>query len=239
MTTPATSPRPRRPASPSTTRPRRPPRSVPPVSSAAPSTADPSKWDVTATAADDKGVTRVEFYADDAKFAEDITAPYTATWDTLDPLTTAYDGSHTLTTVANSTGSEYRASFDLNAAGTSDDVMPQLMTANTAATAQEPYASPTPTRTLTSAPSDSTTGAALAQAADTTTATGCPTGSYCPSVTVTNTSTVAWKNNSTGTDLRVWYRWYAPNGVVLYEGAPPATTSLRPCSRGGPRPWRW
>jgi YD repeat-containing protein len=28
---------------------------------------------------------------------------------------------------------------------------------------------------------------------------------------------VAWKN-STGTDLRVWYRWYAPNGVVLYEG---------------------
>ncbi len=206
------------------------------VSSAAPSTADPSKWDVTATAADDKGVTRVEFYADDAKFAEDITAPYTATWDTLDPLTTAYDGSHTLTTkaydtsgqvttsaglavtVANSTGSEYRASFDLNAAGTSDDVMPQLMTANTAATAQEPYASPTPTRTLTSAPSDSTTGAALAQAADTTTATGCPTGSYCPSVTVTNTSTVAWKNNSTGTDLRVWYRWYAPNGVVLYEG---------------------
>ena len=194
------------------------------VTSAAPSTADPSKWDVTATAADDVGVAKVEFYADDARFAEATTAPYTATWDTLDPLASAYDGAHTLTvkaydtsgqvttsaglavTVANSTGSEYQASFQLNAAGSANDVMPQLMIANPTATAQEPYASPTPTRTLTSAPHDSTSGA-----------TGCPAGSYCPTVTVTNNSTVAWKNNS-GTDLRVWYRWYAPNGVVLYEG---------------------
>jgi hypothetical protein len=33
-------------------------------------------------------------------------------------------------------------------------------------------------------------------------------------VTVTNTSTVAWK----GGDLRLWYRWYTPEGVVLFEG---------------------
>ena len=45
----------------------------------------------------------------------------------------------------------------------------------------------------------------------------CPDGAYCPTVTITNTSPVAWK----GGDLRVWYRWYAPNGIVLFEG--PAT----------------
>jgi hypothetical protein len=206
------------------------------VTAATPGTADPSKWTVTASASDDIGVARVEFYADGSRFAEATTAPYTATWDTLDPLASAYDGAHTLTTkaydtsgqvttsagravtVANSTGSEYQASFELNAAGTADDVVPALMTANPTAPAQEPYASPTLTRWLWSAPWDFTTlGGAAAQAAETTTATGCPTGAYCPTVTVTNTSSVAWKNNS-GTDLRVWYRWYAPNGVVLYEG---------------------
>jgi RHS repeat-associated protein len=206
------------------------------VTAATPGTADPSKWTVTASASDDVGVARVEFYADQARFAEATTAPYQATWDTLDPLASAYDGAHTLTTkaydtsgqvttsvgfavtVANSTGSEYQASFELNAAGTADDVVPALMTANPTAPAQEPYASPTLTRWLWSAPWDFTTlGGATATAAETTTATGCPTGAYCPTVTVTNTSSVAWKNNS-GTDLRVWYRWYAPNGVVLYEG---------------------
>jgi RHS repeat-associated protein len=194
------------------------------VTAAAPSAADPSKWTVSASASDDKGVARVEFYADQARFAEATTAPYQATWDTLDPLTSAYDGAHTLTTkaydssgqvttsagfavmVANSTGSEYQASFELNGTGSDDDAMPSLMIANPTAAAQEPYASTTPTRTLTSAPHDSTSGA-----------TGCPAGSYCPTVTVTNNSSVTWKNNS-GTDLRVWYRWYAPNGVVLYEG---------------------
>jgi YD repeat-containing protein len=204
------------------------------VTAATPGTSDPSKWTVTASAADDVGVAKVEFYADQAKFAEDTTAPYQATWDTLDPLASAYDGAHTLTTkaydtsgqvttsagfavtVANAAGSEYQASFEPNAAGPDDDVVPPLMTANPTAVAQEPYASPTPTRTLGSAPHDST-GGATATVAETATASGCPAGSYCPTVTVTNTSSVAWKN-STGTDLRVWYRWYAPNGVVLYEG---------------------
>jgi len=55
---------------------------------------------VNASAADDVAVTKVEFYADGLLFATDTAAPYSATWNTLDPALPAYDGAHTLTTKA-------------------------------------------------------------------------------------------------------------------------------------------
>ncbi len=42
----------------------------------------------------------------------------------------------------------------------------------------------------------------------------CPAEAYCPTVNVTNTSGVTWSNSA----AQVWYRWYAPNGAVLFEG---------------------
>ncbi len=183
---------------------------------------------VTATATDDVGVTKVEFYADGNRFGTDPTAPYSAPWNTLDLLDTAYDGQHTLTvraydtsgqvtisagrtvTVDNTSLTKYSASFDLNAPGPDDDVIPQLMTANVSAPAQDPYSGGG--RNLGSGPVDST-GASTPSAA-TTSSTSCPSDSYCPTVTVTNTSGISWK----GGELRVWYRWYAPNGAILFEG---------------------
>ena len=55
---------------------------------------------VTATAADDRAVTRVEFYADGVRFAEDTSAPYQASWNTLNAAGPAADGVHVLTTKA-------------------------------------------------------------------------------------------------------------------------------------------
>ena len=37
-------------------------------------------------------------------------------------------------------------------------------------------------------------------------------------VDVKNESLVAWKSNTTGTGLQLWYRWYTDDGVVLFEG---------------------
>jgi YD repeat-containing protein len=141
-------------------------------------------------------------------------------------------------TVDNVGTSQYSARFQLNDPATAaDDVMPDLMPDNSTSTApvQDPYAgtvNPDGTsggstgKSLTSAPTDSTAaslaGAATTSGASTTdslAAAGdpCPADAYCPTVTITNTSGVAWKN-STGLDLRVWYRWYAPNGAILFEG---------------------
>ena len=80
---------------------------------------------VSASAADDVGVSRVEFYVDGERFGSDGSSPYQATLDTLAfPI---YDGAHTLTaraydadgnttssagypiTVANTTGTKYQA----------------------------------------------------------------------------------------------------------------------------------
>jgi YD repeat-containing protein len=136
-------------------------------------------------------------------------------------------------TVDNVGASQYSARFQLNdPAVTTDDVMPQLVPDNTASTApvQDPYAgtvNPDGTsggstgKTLNSAPTDSTASALAASAAATDSVASpvdtCPADAYCPTVTITNTSSVDWKNN-TGLDLRVWYRWYAPNGAILFEG---------------------
>jgi RHS repeat-associated protein len=198
-------------------------------------------------------VKQVEFLVDgDRVGAPDASFPYSVTWDTLAPLQPAFDGSHqvqalitetsgqqyltpaTTVTVNNVAASEFSADFKLNdPTTTADDEMPQAMPASTSSTAplQDPYAGTTnPDGTaggslnwsLKNAPRDSTS-AALASAAETTTATNCPADAYCPTVTITNTSPVAWKNN-TGLDLRVWYCWYAPNGAVLLQG--PAADSF-------------
>ena len=53
-----------------------------------------------AAAGDDRGVTKVNFYVDGARFATDSTAPYTGTLDTLDPAGPTFDGNHVITTRA-------------------------------------------------------------------------------------------------------------------------------------------
>lgn len=83
---------------------------------------------VTATASDDVRVDRVEFYFDGTRIGLPVTAaPYSVSWDTLESSQPAFDGAHQLTTraydshgqmtasattsvtVANTTGTKYRA----------------------------------------------------------------------------------------------------------------------------------
>jgi RHS repeat-associated protein len=81
-------------------------------------------------------VSKVDFYWDNQLFFTDTSSPYTASWNTLDPANTAYDGTHTLTTtvtdsagqattsapvnvtVANTTGTSYRAGITLASGST-------------------------------------------------------------------------------------------------------------------------
>ena len=195
---------------------------------------------VAATAADDQGVSRVEFYADDDLVATDTAEPYQASWNTLDMLTTAFDGCRTLTAkaydaggqvttspagmvmVANTAGTRFKAAFDLNDPGPADDAlaMPPMVGDNEYATPVDPGAGgggagagagAVGVASLGTAPVDGPgayppppPGEPPLQAS----------GSFRADVTVTNTSAVAWK----GGDLRLWYRWYTPDGVVLFEG---------------------
>lgn len=55
---------------------------------------------VTANASGGQPISRVEFLFDGLRYAEDAAAPYSASWSTLDPNQTAYDGAHVLTTKA-------------------------------------------------------------------------------------------------------------------------------------------
>ncbi len=207
-----------------------------------------SKVSATATPPSGETITKVEFYFDDNRFGEDTEVDatantYSASWDTLDPLLPAYDGSHVLTvkaydssgnvttsaattvTVVNSSGTQYKATIDLNAAGTQDDdaSVPDVMleNKNSGVTEQDPYDSTSGGRSISSPPQDSTStmtsstssSQPLAMGATFVTST-CPAAAFCPDVTVTNNSGVAWK----GGVLRLWYRWIAPNGAILFEG---------------------
>jgi RHS repeat-associated protein len=105
---------------------------------------------VSASAADDLGVTKVEFYSDDLLIGEDATAPYSVSWNTLDQSNPAYDGSHILTskaydtggqvttsaaktvTTANASGTKYKATF-------SSTEFPQAVDYDPAAGTQEKY----------------------------------------------------------------------------------------------------
>jgi RHS repeat-associated protein len=127
-----------------------------------------------ASASDDLGVSRVEFLVDDHVVGTATTAPYTATWNTLDPLLTAYDGSHEIKVRAYDTGGQvttsgvvtvtttntnatmYQASFDLNQLGPSDDpfAIPPLNRSNELATSIDAYSGSTGLRDLGSTPED-------------------------------------------------------------------------------------
>ncbi len=55
---------------------------------------------VSASATDNSAIARVEFYANGNLIGTDSSAPYTTTWDTQNPSSPAYNGSHTLTSKA-------------------------------------------------------------------------------------------------------------------------------------------
>ncbi|MGH2753913.1 MAG: DNRLRE domain-containing protein, partial [Actinomycetota bacterium] len=67
---------------------------------------------VAATASDDSGIAKVEFFADGMKFAEDPSSPYTASWNTLDANLPAYDGPHVLTAKAHATSGQTQVSAE-------------------------------------------------------------------------------------------------------------------------------
>ncbi|HZB51759.1 MAG TPA: DNRLRE domain-containing protein, partial [Mycobacteriales bacterium] len=200
---------------------------------------------LSANPTDDVGVSRVEFLVDGVRVGPPVTAaPWTVQWNPLDPLARIFDGPHTVTaaitdtsgqqvvtagrsiTVSNAGTTRYRAGVELNGAVPEDDV-PPVVTENPAAPAQDPYADATarPDGTLPGSRNRSFTDAPVNDAG--TPPSTCPIGAYCPSVTVTNTSTVTW----TGTGPEVWYTWYAPNGALLYQGV--ATATVEPDLRAG------
>jgi RHS repeat-associated protein len=84
------------------------------VSSPAPGAAVTGTTTVSASAGDDLGVTKVEFYADDLLVAEDTTAPYSVSWNTLNQAQPSYDGSHALTTKVYDTGGQATTSAPTN-----------------------------------------------------------------------------------------------------------------------------
>jgi RHS repeat-associated protein len=197
---------------------------------------------VNASATDDVAVTKVEFLADDEVFATDTVAPWSASWNTLDTLRTAYDGAHSLTvraydaggrvrvstpaavTVANTAGTAYQAGYDLNVLGNGDDpfAIPPTILSNELAAGVD---SGTATKDLVSAPVDSTQAyqsETASQFAEDTIVVPPPpdmvsANAFQADVTVTNNSTVTWRNTGS-TDLQLWYRWYTNDGVVLFEG---------------------
>jgi YD repeat-containing protein len=191
---------------------------------------------MSATAADDRGVTSVAFLVDGVRVGlPDTTAPYSIAWNTLDPLGASFNGSHTLSAVVTDTSgqetvtaartvtvdnlgtSTSSVTYTLNnTSTTTDDVFPAAMAENTNAgvPVQDPYAS-VPLRP------DGTSGGSLNRALadppqnDGGTPSGsCPAGAYCPTITVGNASGTAWHDST----AQVWYRWYAPNGAVMFEG---------------------
>lgn len=74
--------------------------SPPPTTSITSPTGGQVVGTVTVKANASLSATKVEFYADNLRVATDTTAPYEASWNTLDPALPAYDGSHTLKTKA-------------------------------------------------------------------------------------------------------------------------------------------
>src|SRR6266508_2675384 len=194
---------------------------------------------VAVTADASAGVSSVEFSVDGSRFATDTTAPYSVSWDTLDPLATAYDGTHELTaraigasgqattsapvpvTVANRAGM-YKASFDLNAQGDTDDAsaIPPVVVGNELAAPVDATAGSPGTGDLGSAPTDSTQTYAAssttggAATTESTTSSNVSANAFQVDVTVTNNSNVAWN----GPDIELWYEWYTPQGVVLFQG---------------------
>lgn len=202
---------------------------APSVSLTAPTGGTVSGTVTMSASASGTGLERVEFLFDDYLIGSDTSSPYSISWNTLDPLLSAYDGSHTLVaraygsggqmtqsapvtvTVANRTGSRLAT---LALAG--DSEMPSFVFEDAGAGARTEAADPASTRTLPSEPVNSQPGAAYR-------ATTCtPSGSLTDSqmaptrvkVVVTNASASQWSNGA----YDLWYRWFTPAGQVIFEG---------------------
>jgi RHS repeat-associated protein len=192
---------------------------------------------VSATATDDRGVAQVEFLVDGVRVGPpDTSAPtYSITWNTLDPLAGIFDGPHQVSavvtdtsgqqvttaarsvTVDNRGSSSYSAGFTLNAGTPAENVFPATMDENTrpGVPVQDPYDPNAVTNP------DGTSGGSLDRALGDAPhddagppPASCPADAYCPTVTVKNTSGSTWQNST----AQVWYRWYAPNGAIMFEG---------------------
>ncbi len=201
---------------------------------------------LSATATDDVGVANVAFLVDGVRVgAPDTTFPYSISWNTLDPLAGIFNGTHQVAAavtdtsgqvyvtpassvdVDNLAGNPWGISYTLNdPAITTDDVFPPAMTENTnpGVPTQDPYAGTTNP--------DGTSGGSLNRSLGSTPQDDggtppptCPQGAYCPVVNVVNTSGTAWSDST----AQVWYRWYAPNGAIMFEGR---STTAFPSSFG-------
>ena len=191
---------------------------------------------LSATASDDVGVTNVQFLVDGVRVGAPITAPpYSMTWKPLEPLAPVFNGGHQISAVITDTSGQQTvtapvsvtvnnqgattaaAGYTLNdPASTVDDVFPSVMAENTApgVPVQDPSGGPVD-------PVDGTGGGSLGRKLATapvndggTPPPTCPIGAYCPTIRVTNNSGVGWVNST----AQVWYRWYAPNTAVMFEG---------------------
>lgn len=108
---------------------------------------------------------------------------------------------------------------NLNSAPSSSSTSSLLSAASPLAVQAAPPPSPTPTGddpSLPPAPKPTSTATPTPTPTSTSTPTACPVDYFCPTVDITNTSAKSW---SKGTDFEIWYRWYAPNGAVMFEGA--------------------
>jgi len=201
-----------------------------------------------AALSDVTSVAAVEFYSDSLLIASDTTAPYQVSWNTLDPAQPMYDGTHQLTaravlvngrtvdslavgvTVANTAGTVYKAGFDLGAPGPADDTiaLPPVTPDNNTLVPLDDVLGAAGTSTLPATPStsypvlpppDPVVGRILPVDDD------YVTNAFPATVAVSNTSTVTWPTAGT---LQLWYRWYTPDGVVIYEGKSSNLPALTP-----------
>lgn len=193
-----------------------------------------SSVSVTANAADDLAVTRVEFFMDDYIIGSDTAAPFAVSWNTLDPNLVAFDGTHVITARATDSGGRVTTSAPVNltvanrtgqffGAIETSSIIPRVVFEDDQAagrTQKTHPANPQHRRTLASNPvnsepntSDTTPGKCDDSGPkNTSSATG-----YSVSVSVQNTSATNWSNNR----LELWYRWYNESGEVVFEGPAP------------------
>ncbi|MFN2525439.1 MAG: DNRLRE domain-containing protein [Actinomycetota bacterium] len=141
-------------------------------------------------------VTKVEFFFDGNRISDpDTTAPYSVSWDTLDPRQTAFDGTHKLTsrvydsdgrvvtsaersvTVANTTNTKYRATYQLD----DPSGIPQALT-------YKPPANPTDPEPL--------------------------QDNHVVKLYATNNSSVTWRKS----DVVLRYRWLNLDGTTAATG---------------------
>jgi len=187
---------------------------------------------------DDVGVASVAFLIDGVQVGKPITSsPWSMPWDPSNALAPSFNGAHLLTAAitdtsgqvtvvpataqsltVNTTGTTtYKATLTLNVRNDpTDDVFPQAMVENTASGVpiQDPTGGTVPPEGV---PAGGTLNRSLLSTPQNDGGTppqGCPANAYCPMVNVTNNSGVSWSSSP----VQIWYRWYAPNGAILFEG---------------------